>query len=37
METILNPVLKFVPSGRWDAPAALPLAVRWPSLLESLP
>jgi len=24
-----NPTLKFAPSGRWDAPSARPLAIRW--------
>lgn len=24
-----NPAVKFAPSGRWDAPAALPLATRY--------
>ena len=27
-----NPALKFAPSGRWDAPAARPLAPRWAEL-----
>jgi hypothetical protein len=24
-----NPTLKFAPSGRWDAPSARPLALRY--------
>lgn len=27
--TLPNPALKFAPSGRWDAPSARPLALRY--------
>ena len=30
-----NPALKFAPFGRWDAPSARPLALRWASSYDA--